>query len=240
MAQKGIYMNKILIAVLTMASSLMSADPIIAELNTLSIIKESQIRILKVQDEGNIYLINGEPTRVPEGQSKKPFNFFITKDKKILIMGDAIHTDTKEKVGFPIDKSAIIGKEAFSYGTGKEILYVFTDPQCPYCKEFEKVIPTLKDKYTFKIFLYPLPFHADAIPMSKWILKGKDGTQRGERLIAIANGSIEYKSLVLSPEEDKQLTRILDAQINVAQEAEIRGTPTVLDGEMNKVNWPAL
>jgi thiol:disulfide interchange protein DsbC len=240
MVQKGTCMKKILIAALTMASSLMAADPLIAELSSLNIIKDSQIHILKVQDEGNIYLINGEPTRVPEGQSKKPFNFFITKDKKVLIMGDAIHTDTKDKVAFPIDKSAIVGKEAFSYGTGKDILYVFTDPECPYCKEFEKVIPTLKDKYTLKIYLFPLPFHREAIPMSKWILKGKDDTQKTERLIAIANGSIEYKSLVLKPEEDKQLTQMIDSQINVAQEAEIRGTPTVLDGEMNKVNWPTL
>ncbi|MDD5159477.1 MAG: thioredoxin fold domain-containing protein [Sulfuricurvum sp.] len=233
-------MKKILIAVFTMASALMANDPLIDELSALNIIKESQIHILKVQDEGNLYLINGEPTRVPEGQSKKPFNFFITKDKKILIMGDAIHTDTKDKVGFPIDKSAIAGKEAFSYGTGKEILYVFTDPECPYCKEFEKVIPKLKDKYTFKIYLFPLPFHANAIPMSKWILKGKDGTQKGERLIAIANGSIEYKNLVLTPEEDKQLTQIINTLITVAQDAEIRGTPTVLDSDMKKLNWPTL
>lgn len=233
-------MTKIFIAIVCIASTLMAGNPLIDELSTLNIIKDSQIHILKVQDEGSIYLINGEPTRVPEGQSKKPFNFFITKDKKILIMGDAIHTDTKDKVGFPMEKSMIAGKEAFSYGTGKEILYVFTDPECPYCKQFEKIMPTLKDKYTLKIYLFPLPFHQEAIPMSKWILKGKDGTQKGERLIAIANGSTEYKNLVLSPEEDQQLTQTIETLINVAQEAEIRGTPTVLDGDLNKVNWPSL
>jgi thiol:disulfide interchange protein DsbC len=233
-------MKKSLIAVLSIASALMANDPLIDELGTLRIIQENQIHILKVQDEGNIYLINGEPTRVMEGQVKKPFNFFITKDKKILIMGDAIYTGTKEKVAFPMEKRIIEGKEAFSYGTGKEILYVFTDPQCPYCKEFEKLIPTLKDKYTFKIYLFPLPFHQDAIPMSKWILKGKDATQKAERLVAIANGSTEYKNLVLSPEEDKQLSQTIETLIAVAQEAGIRGTPTVLDNNMNKVNWPAL
>lgn len=233
-------MKKTLIAVLTMTSALIASNPLIDELSTLTIIKESQIHILKVQDEGSIYLINGEPTRVPEGQSKKPFNFFITKDKKILIMGDAIHTDTKDKVTFPMEKSMIAGKEAFTYGTGKDVLYVFTDPECPYCKEFEKIIPTLKDKYTLKIYLFPLPFHHDAIPMSKWILKGKDATQKSERLIAIANGSTEYKNLALSPEEDQQLMQVINALINVAQEAEIRGTPTVLDSDLKKVNWPSL
>jgi len=233
-------MKKILVAIVCIVSTLMANDPLIDDLNTLNIIKDNQIHLLKVQDLGNIYLINGEPTRVPEGQTKKPFNFFVTKDKKILIMGDAIYTGTKEKVSFPMEKSMIAGKEAFIYGTGKEVVYLFTDPQCPYCKEFEKVLPTLKDKYTFKVYLFPLPFHADAVPMSKWILKGTDGNQMGERLIAIANGSIEYKNLVLTPEEDKQLMQKITTLINVAEEAGVRGTPTVLDADLNKVNWPSL
>ena len=111
-------------------------------------------------------------------------------------MGNALYIDSKEKVAFPMDKNTIAGKEAFSYGSGKEILYVFVDPQCPYCKQFERIMPSLKEKYTFKIYLFPLPFHPDAVIMSKWILKEK--TQQAERLIAIANGSTEYKNLVLS------------------------------------------
>jgi thiol:disulfide interchange protein DsbC len=218
----------------------MAADPLIAELNALTIIKDSKINILKVQDEGDVYLVNGEPTLVAVGQQKKPFDFFITKDKKVLIMGNALYTDTKMRVAFPLDKSILEGKEAFSYGTGSDVMYVFIDPQCPYCKQFEKVMPSLKNKYTFKIYLFPLSFHADAIPMSKWILKGKDKNDMAERLIAIANGSEEYKTLVLNEEEEKQLMERINAQIEVAQDAEIRGTPTILDSSLSKVNWPSL
>lgn len=233
-------MKKILIAILTAASALMAADPLIAELNALSIIKDSKINILKVQDEGDVYLVNGEPSLVAIGQQKKPFDFFITKDKKIIIMGSALYTDSKMRVVFPLDKNILEGKEAFSYGTGSDVMYVFIDPQCPYCKQFEKAMPALKSKYTFKIYLFPLSFHADAIPMSKWILKGKDKNDMAERLIAIANGSEEYKKLVLSAEEEKHLTELINAQIEIAQDAEIRGTPTVLDSKLNKVNWPSL
>jgi thiol:disulfide interchange protein DsbC len=139
-----------------------------------------------------------------------------------------------------MDKSIIAGKEAFSYGSGKEILYLFVDPQCPYCKEFEKTMPSLKEKYTFKIYLFPLSFHEDAIPMSKWVLKGKNHNDMAERLIAIANGSTEYQSMVLNTKEDQELTNIINAQIEIAQKADIQGTPTVLDNDMNKVNWPSL
>ncbi|MFY9142722.1 thioredoxin fold domain-containing protein [Sulfuricurvum sp.] len=233
-------MKKLLIAILTTASALMAADPLITELNALSIIKDSKINILKVQDEGDVYLVNGEPSLVAIGQQKKPFDFFITKDKKIIIMGNALYTDSKMKVVFPLDKTILEGKEAFSYGTGGNVMYVFLDPQCPYCKQFEKVMPTLKNKYTFKIYLFPLSFHADAIPMSKWILKGKDKNDMAERLFALANGSDEYKTLVLSADEEKHLTELINAQIEIAKDAEIRGTPTVLDSELSKVNWPSL
>lgn len=233
-------MKKILITLLSLVPVVMADDSIISELSALSIIKDSQIQILKVQDEGSVYLVNGLPTRAVQGQEKKPFDFFITKDRKILITGNGIHTDTKQRVTFPIDKNIIAGKEAFSYGTGKEVLYVFVDPQCPYCKQFEKTMPTLKEKYTFKIYLFPLSFHPDAIPMSKWILKGTDQENMAERLLAIANGSQEYKNLVLSADEDKQLMDLINIQIGLAKEIEVMGTPTVMDSDLNKMNWPSL
>ncbi|HEX5710124.1 MAG TPA: thioredoxin fold domain-containing protein [Sulfuricurvum sp.] len=233
-------MKKILIAMLTITSLLMANEAVITELNALTVIKENQITVLKIKDEGDIYLVKGESALVPAGKPKKVFTFYVTKDKKILIMGNGIYTATKEKVTFPLEKNILEGKEAFSYGSGKETLYVFLDPECPYCKLFEKKMATLKEKYTFKIYLFPLPFHADALPMSKWILSGQDNAGMGERLIAIANGSTEYKNSVLSPESDMRLTEIINSQIEVANKAEIRGTPTVLDSKLNKVSWQGL
>ncbi|MDP3300843.1 MAG: thioredoxin fold domain-containing protein [Sulfuricurvum sp.] len=233
-------MKKTLLTLLATASILIANDALITELRALSIIQDNQINILKVKDEGSIYLVKGEPTNPPPGQPKNPFDFYVTKDKKILIMGNAIYTDTKEKVSFPIDKNILTGKEAFSYGTGSKVLYAFTDPECPYCKDFERKMETLKDKYTFKIFLYPLPFHTQAIPMSKWILNGKDANQMGQRLVAIANGSTEYKNLILSADEEKQLTQTIEQQKSVARDAQIRATPTILDSNFKTVNWQAL
>lgn len=233
-------MKKTLLALFGTVSMLMAGDTLINELSALNIIQENQITILKVKDEGNVYLVKGEPTHAAPGQPISPFDFYVTKDKKILIMGNAIYTDTKNKVSFPIDKNILIGKEAFSYGTGSKVVYAFTDPECPYCKQFEKTMATLKDKYTFKIYLFPLPFHASAIPMSKWVLNAKDSNEMGQRLIALANGSEEYKKLVLSASEEQRLMDIINKQKAIAQEAEIRATPTVLDSDLKAVNWQAL
>jgi len=231
-------MKKFLCSVLLSASALTADDSILSELNSLEIIQSNQIRILKVQDEGNLYLVHGESTRAADAEPQKPFDFFITKDKKILIMGDALYANGQGKVVFNVDKHMIEGKEAFTYGSGKKTVYVFVDPQCPHCKQFERLMPSLAEKYTFKIYLFPLPFHDDAIPMSKWILKDKEG--RAERLIAIANGSTEYHNLVLNEEEDKQLDAMIDAQVNLAEQSGIEGTPTVLDSDFNKINWGRL
>jgi len=233
-------MKKTLCIIFGMAAALMANDATVAELNDLAIMKENKINVLKVKDEGNIYFIKAEPVLAPIGQPKKRFTLFLTKDKKILMMGDAIYTDTKEKLSFPLDIALIKDQEVFTYGKGGKVLYVFVDPECPYCKLFEKKMETLKEKYTFKVFLLPLPFHPDAIPMSKWILKGKDNNEMGERLIAIANGSTTYKELVLTAEEDKRLTDTINSQIELAMDAEVKGTPTVLDSELNSVNWPSL
>ena len=234
-------MKKIMIALsLTVSAIFANEQELIAELSNLRIVQESQMHVLKVKDEGNLYMIKAEPMWVPPGQQKKSITFYLTKDKKVLITGNAIYTETKEKVAFPLDKNIIEGKEAFSYGVGSKVLYVFTDPQCPYCKKFEQRMAKLGDKYTFKIFLYPLPMHAEAIPMSKWILAGKDQKVMGERLIALANDSTEYKNLVLTPELEQKLTTTINTQIAVTQEAEINSTPTVLDSNMNKVNWTEL
>lgn len=234
-------MKKIIIALSLVASAIFANEQeLIAELSSLNIVQESQMNVLKVKDEGDLYMIKGEPMWVPPGQQKKSITFYLTKDKKVLLTGNAIYTDTKERVAFPLDKSIIEGKEAFSYGTGSKVLYAFTDPQCPYCKKFEQKIAKLGDKYTFKIYLYPLPMHAEAIPMCKWVLAAKDPKVMGERLIALANDSAEYKNLVLTPELDQKLTQVLNAQISVAHEAEINSTPTVLDSNMNKVNWSEL
>ena len=233
---------KRIIILLLLATSVIFANEqeLIAELSSLNIVQESQINLLKVKDEGDLYMIKAEPMWVPPGQQKKSITFYLTKDKKVLLTGNAIYTNTKERVLFPLDKSILQGKEAFSYGTGPKVLYAFTDPQCPYCKKFEQKMAKLGDKYTFKIYLYPLPMHPEAIPMSKWVLAGKDSKVIGERLIALANDSTEYKNLVLTPQLDQKLTQDINAQIAVAQDAEINSTPTILDSNMNKINWSEL
>jgi thiol:disulfide interchange protein DsbC len=56
-----------------------------------------------------------------------------------------------------IDPKLLPLADAFTevHGSGKRQLYVFSDPDCPYCKELETRLPQLAD-VTIHVFLFPL------------------------------------------------------------------------------------
>jgi protein-disulfide isomerase len=62
---------------------------------------------------------------------------------------------------------------------GKEIMHVFTDPQCPFCKKLESYITKnkLNERYEIRYHLTPLPSHKMAIPISDAILSMKKDEQ---------------------------------------------------------------
>lgn len=54
----------------------------------------------------------------------------------------------------PIKRAIVYGKPEPS--DMSKVLYVFSDPQCPYCGEYEKTLERLPKDYT--VFLFPTPF----------------------------------------------------------------------------------
>jgi thiol:disulfide interchange protein DsbC len=60
-------------------------------------------------------------------------------------------------------------------GTGKRVLYLFEDPDCPYCRKLEEVLPKVND-VTLHVFLYPLVSihpHANEHAVSVWCAKDR-------------------------------------------------------------------
>ena len=59
-------------------------------------------------------------------------------------------------------------------GDGKRQLYLFEDPDCPYCKKFEEELPKINN-VTLHIFLYPLTsIHPHAYEHALWVWCAKD------------------------------------------------------------------
>ena len=196
------------------------------------ILKYAKIDISKGMDLGSLYML--------EGRSRgKVINIFITKDFKTTIVGAGFDENGK-RIEFVTDMKPYIKKALWKVGNGKKEYFVFTDPQCPYCKKFEQNLKHLKKDITLYLFLLPLDFHSDARAMSKYILSKKSSKQRAKAMQDIINGDTSYKTAKYSKEESKKLDKMIDESLQISKELDIRGTPSVLDINGRQIMWPTL
>ncbi len=163
----------------------------------------------------------------------RPGLVYIDYGKKNLIQGQTINLKTKEMVvaheqEMPkpkqlteINPKLIPVQHAFVIGNpkGSKKIYVFTDPDCPFCKTFHtelhklaKIMPDL----SINIMLYPIrQLHPQAYDKSRVVLARKK--------VDLLDKAFEGKELP-APKGDEGKAGI-DAIIAFAQEQGINGTP---------------
>jgi len=203
--------------------------------NELAMFKKARISVERFSELNGMYLVEVSDIK------GNVFPLYVSKNLKMMIhSGTAIKTDSGVEVKAPISMDDVKGFEQFTYGTGATEIFVFTDPECPYCKKFEQQWEGLKDKYTMRVFMYPLSFHKKAVPMTYWILDGKTDEEKAQRLLAIANGSTEFERFNPTLDQKREFAKELDKVKSIAQKNGITGTPTVLDGNGERMNWTQL
>jgi thiol:disulfide interchange protein DsbC len=116
----------------------------------------------------------------------------------------------------PVEYAVVMG-----HPHGTKMIYVFTDPDCPYCrqqhvelKKLEKIAPDI----TINLLPYPLPAHPEAYDKSRVILTIKnrstlDKAFNGEALPAVGT---------------KDGTRELNEIMNFARRSGITVTPSIV------------
>lgn len=116
----------------------------------------------------------------------------------------------------PVENAVVMGNPK-----GTKRLYVFTDPDCPYCrkmhaelKKLEKIAPDV----AIHVMLYPLPMHPGAYDKSRAVLESKDS--------AVLDKAFDGKD-VPKPTREESKARI-DANIRFANANGISGTPTLV------------
>lgn len=103
------------------------------------------------------------------------------------------------------------------HGDGKRQLYLFEDPDCPYCKKFEEQLPKVND-VTLHVFLYPLTTihpHAFEHAQSVWCSKDRQKTWTDKMLKGI------------DPPMAKCANPI-DRNLALGEKLHIDGTPTIV------------
>ena len=150
--------------------------------------------------------------------------FYTDVEGNFLIQGSLIDTKAKrnlteervEKLS-AIDFDALPLKDAFTVvrGNGKRKMAVFEDPNCGYCKRFERDLQKVSD-VTIYMFLYPI-LSADSTDKSKniWCTKDKAKTWQD---VMVRDQPVPKASCD---------TTAIDRNLAFGKKHKITGTPTI-------------
>jgi len=168
-----------------------------------------------------LWMIEAEKNRI-----KVPV--YLDFSKSFVIAGEIIRLGDRENITRqqfldlnPVNFSEIPLDDALVLGSpeAKIKAVVFTDPECPYCRELHhelKEIVRQRKDIAFYIKLFPLPIHPNAYPTAKAIVCAKS--------LDLLEDSYNKKSVAPAACE----TTAIDQNIALAQKLGIRSTPTLI------------
>jgi thiol:disulfide interchange protein DsbC len=86
----------------------------------------------------------------------------------------------------PVELRQMESLTAFTLGQGKNVVYIITDPQCPFCKEAQSLVKKLisKEDLSVRFVFFPLDSHKGSKEQCISVLcdnKGIEGFDRGYR-----------------------------------------------------------
>jgi thiol:disulfide interchange protein DsbC len=202
----------------------------ISEIQKLPIFRGSGMQVLKAFEDGDFYLLR---VNIQENIQE----LVLTRDKKHLIAGKIYDVNTGEELSIPNDVSILDGKESLTYGVGKDLYYLFTDPECPYCKKFEAYFEQIKNDVQLKIFFFPLSFHKNAVPLTRYILDKKTNDGKVKAMLTVSVDSKEFKDKKYTKAELEALNKIIDDNMKLGEELGVRGTPALFDIDGKSLSW---
>lgn len=209
-------------------------------------ISKTELMKLKPFDSGRyiVQLIDPKPEytlirglkRGPKGVDV--FHAFLPKDRKVVSIGETYDTKTGKQLLASIDMSQFDKYQAFTYGNGPDHYYLFTDPKCPFCIEFEKNLEYLKDVATFHVFLFPLTsIHPGADILSLHILaqENDEDAYKDYHLMSKKDPKINDEKMkeveAFDAEKKKILREKLKKEQEIGEMLGVTGVPSIFDAQ---------
>ena len=145
------------------------------------------------------------------------------KDKHNLTKDLVIQNNTIDFKKLPLQDAIKTVK-----GTGKHVLAVFSDPNCPYCKKLDSELASLKD-VTIYTFMYPIKNQSVAPSKKVWCSPNKDYAWNK----LIQNGT--------QPAAGYDCINPIDRNLQLGRTLGIQGTPAIVFSNGFKVTgaYPA-
>jgi thiol:disulfide interchange protein DsbC len=158
--------------------------------------------------------------------------FYTDADGSFLIQGSLI--DTKAKKNLTDERTEKLNAVAFDAlplndaftivrGNGKRKMAVFEDPNCGYCKRFERDLQKVTD-VTIHLFLFPI-LSADSTDKAKAVWCAKDKAK------AWADMMLQSKNPAAASCDTSAVTR----NVEFGKKYRITGTPTVIFADGTRV-----
>lgn len=156
---------------------------------------------------------------------------YIDYGKKHIIAGPVFEIASQRPVGAPepakrqerLDPATLKTADSLVLGNpkGKKKLFVFTDPECPYCAKAHaelKKLAQLEPDLAIYIKLFPLKMHPKAYDKARVIL--------AERSLELLEDSFAGKALRAAGEKDAK--KPVDDTVRFAESVGINATPTLV------------
>jgi len=245
---KMILTSSLLLSAMLLAQNTYLTKEKLSSLKDNGILKRANISVIEGIDEGKTYFLQLE---VKGKRGTKQINCFIDKETGFTYTGKRYDKKGIPSV-FPMspERVAVLKKvveegSSFTYGKGSKHLYLFTDPECPYCIKFEKSAKGLLEDYTVHVILYPLKFHKKAPAMTEWIMQGADDKEKHQRMEELmVDNSAAYTAFLSKDNKPFKYTNTvkdtLDKGAKAVKALKVTGTPMLFDENMTKINWGAL
>jgi len=200
------------------------------------VLQDPALSIKGVIEKPDSYILKVE-AQLP--QSSQYMTVFLDKKTSELYIGSGYDKEGNA-ILFPQDANIITQGIAFSYGKGEVELYIVMDPECSYCRRFEKAVVGKLDDFTVHVILFPLPIHERAPAMIEWIMQGKDDADKKARMEDIMlKDSMHYEVLIKENKSPFAYSEFVDAYIKKANlatmELNVRGTPSLFNAEFTPV-----
>jgi len=202
----------------------------ISEIEKLPIFRGSGMQVLKAYKDDQFYLLK---VNIQENIQE----LVLTIDKKNLIAGKIYDVNTGEELSIPNDVSILDGKESLTYGTGKDVYYLFTDPECPYCKNFESYFGQINKDVQLKIFFYPLSFHKNAVALTRFILDKKTNESKVKAMLTVSPKSKEFINKKFTNTQKEAFDKIIEDNMKLGEAVGVRGTPALFDVDGKSLSW---
>jgi len=191
----------------------------------------------RLLDLGDLYHVSGH---FKKGDKEQPFELYVTPNGK-QIHGGTVIMENGKPFSIPYDMMQHISKSAIKIGTEKDPnkqIFVFTDPDCPYCIRFgDSMIKKLVKKgYSINLFLFPLTgLHPKSKEKSLYLLS-LPKEKRLEALKRIQGNNNKNNEWKVKDATLKDAKVKLKEQVEIGKAIKLTGTPFIVNEYGQRIN----